>query len=342
LRRPEILNRARRQGNRGHGGRQYTTLHKKLAGFANAAALANKAGRRENTGIKKPDGAFNMQITLKGKTALVSGGGAGIGRAIVSAYDELGAELVIAEIDASKCEALRAAYPQALVVQTDVRVTAEVEALAKQVEARFGKLDVLVNVVGSHLWTFKELTAMSEEEWDAMHAINLRHMFLMSRAAIPLMKKAGSGSIINFSSVEGFRGCPYNVAYTTFKHAVRGFTEALSMELSNYKIRVNQIAPETTDSEQVPVKQMYKAEYQGEPIGRTIPLGRLGRPEDHAGAAVYLATELSAWVTGTSMLVDGGTLPQGPFHRLPNGQWSNAPLVTGSLAFELEENSSKA
>ncbi len=282
-----------------------------------------------------------MEITLKGKTALVCGGGAGIGRAIVTAYAELGAELVIAEIDAGKCEALRAAYPKALVVQTDVRSAGDVESLFQQIERQAGKLDVLCNVVGSHLWTFKELTAMSEEEWDAMHAINLRHMFLVARKAIPLMKQAGGGSIINFSSVEAFRGCPYNVAYTTFKHAVRGFTEALAMELSNYNIRVNQIAPETTDSEQVPVAQMYKPQYQGEPIGRTIPLGRLGRPEDHAGAAVYLATDMSAWVTGTSMLVDGGTLPQGPFHRLPNGSWSNAPLVTGSLAFEIEENAAR-
>jgi NAD(P)-dependent dehydrogenase (short-subunit alcohol dehydrogenase family) len=283
-----------------------------------------------------------MEITLKGKTALVCGGGAGIGRAIVTAYAALGAELAIAEMDAGKCEALRAAYPEALVVQTDVRITADVESLFQQIAQRAGRLDVLCNVVGSHLWTFKELTEMSEAEWDAMHAINLRHMFLVARSAIPLMKQAGGGSIINFSSVEGFRGCPYNVAYTTFKHAVRGFTEALAMELSNYNIRVNQIAPETTDSEQVPVQQMYKPEYQGEPIGRTIPLRRLGRPEDHAGAAVYLATDMSAWVTGTSMLVDGGTLPQGPFHRLPNGSWSNAPLVTGSLAFEIEENAARA
>jgi NAD(P)-dependent dehydrogenase (short-subunit alcohol dehydrogenase family) len=283
-----------------------------------------------------------MEITLKGKTALVCGGGAGIGRAIVTAYAGLGAELVIAEIDAGKCEALRAAYPKALVVQTDVRSAGDVESLFQQIERQAGKLDVLCNVVGSHLWTFKELTAMSEEEWDAMHAINLRHMFLVARKAIPLMKQGGGGSIINFSSVEAFRGCPYNVAYTTFKHAVRGFTEALAMELSNYNIRVNQIAPETTDSEQVPVAQMYKPEYQGEPIGRTIPLRRLGRPEDHAGAAVYLATDMSAWVTGTSMLVDGGTLPQGPFHRLPNGSWTNAPLVTGSLAFEIEESSARA
>lgn len=273
-----------------------------------------------------------MKITLEGKVALVSGGGVGIGRAIVTAYAELGAELAIAEIDEAKCADLRAAFPQALVVRCDVRAADEVAALARQVEERFGRLDVLVNNVGHHLGVFKQLDAMTDEEWDAQHAINLRHMFLMCRAMIPLMKKSGpGGSIINFSSVEGFRGCPYNVAYTAFKHAVRGFTEALAMQLSNFGIRVNQIAPETTDSEQVPLAYVYKPEHQ-EAVGRTIPLGRMGRPQDHAGAAVYLATDMSAWVTGTSMLVDGGTLPQGPFHRTPSGQWTNSPLVTGNMA----------
>jgi NAD(P)-dependent dehydrogenase (short-subunit alcohol dehydrogenase family) len=277
-----------------------------------------------------------MKITLEGKVTLISGGGAGIGRAIVTAFSELGAQLVVAEIDPAKCEALRKSYPEALVVQCDVRKPAEVAALAAQVEQRFGKLNVLVNNVGHHLGVFKELTELTDQDWEDQHAINLRHMFVMSRAFIPLMKKAGpGGSIINFSSVEGFRGCPYNVGYTTFKHAVRGFTESLAMELSNYGIRVNNIAPETTDTEQVPIAQVYKPEYQ-DVVGRTIPLGRLGRPEDHAGAAVYLATELSAWVTGSSLLVDGGTLPQGPFHRLPSGMWSIAPLDTPNSAHDRE------
>jgi 3-oxoacyl-[acyl-carrier protein] reductase len=276
-----------------------------------------------------------MNITLKGKIALVTGGGAGIGRAIVDAYVELGAEIVVAEVDAAKCEQLRADFPNGLIKQCDVRNVAEVEALAGQVTERFGKLDVLVNNVGHHLWVFKEISELSDEEWDAQYAINLRHMFLVSRAMLPLMKKAGRGaSIINLASVEAFRGCPYNVGYTTFKHAVVGFTQSLSMELSNYGIRVNLIAPETTDTEQVPVARVFKPEHQ-EAVGRTIPLGRLGRPQDHAGAAVYLATELSAWVTGSSLLVDGGTLPQGPFHRAPNGKWSNAPLVTGVLSVDL-------
>lgn len=279
--------------------------------------------------------SWKNAISLSGKVALITGGGAGIGRAIVSAYSELGADIAIAEIDAEKCERLRSEYPNALVNHCDVRIACDVESLAKDIDRKFGKLNILVNNVGHHLGVFKELEDFTEEDWDTQHAINLRHMFLVSRAMIPLMKKSGpGGSIINFSSVEGFRGCPYNVAYTTFKHAVRGFTESLSMELSNYGIRVNNIAPETSDTEQVPLAHVYKPEYR-ESVNKTIPLGRMGRPEDHAGAAVYLASELSTWVTGTSMLVDGGTLPQGPFHRVPSGRWSNSPLVTDNIAYDV-------
>jgi len=276
-----------------------------------------------------------MQITLEGKVALVSGGGAGIGRAIVDAYHALGASLTVAEIDPLKCEMLEAEFPHALIVQCDVREASQVQALAKKVEARFERLDVLVNNVGHHLGDFQQLDTMSDEAWDAQYHINLRHMFLMCRAMIPLMKRCeGGASIINLSSVEGFRGCPYNVGYTTFKHAVRGFTEALAIQLGSFGIRVNLIAPETTDSEQVPLAQVYRPEFQQE-VGRTIPLGRMGRPQDHAGAAVYLATELSSWVTGSSLLVDGGTLPQGPFHRVPSGAWTNSPVVVGNMAQDM-------
>jgi 3-oxoacyl-[acyl-carrier protein] reductase len=273
-----------------------------------------------------------LEITLIGKTALVTGGGAGIGRAIVSAYADLGAQLAIAEVSPEKCATLSAAYPDALVVECDVCVPSEVASLRDKIAARFGGLDVLVNNVGHHLGVFKPLIELSEEDWDAQHAINLRHMFLVTKAMIPLIRKTGTGgSIINLSSIEGFRGCPYNVAYTTFKHAVTGFTRSLAIELSADQIRVNLIAPETTDSEQVPLEYMMKPQYK-ERAGQTLALGRFGRPEDHAGAAVYLATELSSWVTGTTMLVDGGSLAQGIFQRLPDGSWTVVPLVTEGMA----------
>jgi NAD(P)-dependent dehydrogenase (short-subunit alcohol dehydrogenase family) len=223
-------------------------------------------------------------ISLHNKVALVTGGGAGIGRAIVDAYAALGAKLIVAEIDAAKVEQLRGdlakAGVDALVSQTDVCNTAQVAALMSEVDQRFGRLDVLVNNVGHHLNIVKTLEAMSEEEWDRLYHINLRHLFVVTKAAIPLIRKGGrGGSIINLSSIEAFRANPYNVIYTSCKHAVTGFTRTMALELAPDNIRVNAIAPETTDSEQVPLQYILKPEARGDILGqpswrtRTLPSG---------------------------------------------------------------------
>jgi NAD(P)-dependent dehydrogenase (short-subunit alcohol dehydrogenase family) len=272
-----------------------------------------------------------MDIRLDGKVALVTGGGVGIGRAIVEAFAELGAKVAIAEIDAAKVEALRAdskigADP--LVLQADVRKTADVAGVMSEIDRKYGRLDILVNNVGHHLSCFKSLDEMEEAEWDAQYQINLRQLFVVTKAAIPLIRRGGrGGSIINVSSNEGFRGYPANVVYGAFKHGVTGLTKGLAVDLSSDGIRVNLIAPETTDTEGVPLNELIIPEYR-EAANRCVPLRRWGRPMDHAGAAVYLAVDdLSSWVTGTSMLVDGGTIAAGAFYRLPNGRWTNAPLV---------------
>ena len=272
-----------------------------------------------------------MNIRLDGKVALVTGGGAGIGHAIAEAFAELGAKVVIAEIDAAKVEALRAdpkIGADSLVVEADVLKTADVARTILEIDRKYGRLDILVNNVGHHLSCFKSLDVMEEAEWDALYAINLRQIFVVTKAAIPLIRRGGrGGSIINMSSNEGFRGYPINVVYSAFKHAITGLTKGLAIDLSGDGIRVNLIAPETTDSESVPLKDLIVPEYQ-EAAKRCIPLRRYGRPMDHAGAAVYLAVDdLSSWVTGTSMMVDGGSTAAGGFYPLPNGRWTNAPVV---------------
>ena len=276
-----------------------------------------------------------MEITLKGKVALVTGGGAGIGKAIVEAFGGLGAKIAVAEIDAGKVEATRAALKaagvDALVIQADVQKTEDVKRVIAEVDAKFGRLDVLVNNVGHHLYSFKPLDVMEEADMDALYNINLRQLFIVTKHAIPLMKrgKAG-GSIINVSSIEGFRGSTYNIAYTAFKHGVTGFTRGLALELSDAQIRVNTIAPETTETEQVAMAAFMKPQYRDQPeiAARSIPLGRFGHPSDHAGAAIYLATDLSGWVTGTTIHVDGGGLAAGGMQRLPDGGWTVTPIVT--------------
>lgn len=161
-----------------------------------------------------------MEISLNGKTALIAGAGSGIGRAIALAFAELKANVVIADIDAAKGHAtgqlVTAAGGEHLVTQTDVRDPLQVRALMHAADQRFGGLEVLVNNVGHHLGIIKKLEATSDDEIDALYHANLRHMFVVTRAALPLLRRSGRGaSIINVSSIEGFRGCPTHVAYTT-------------------------------------------------------------------------------------------------------------------------------
>jgi NAD(P)-dependent dehydrogenase (short-subunit alcohol dehydrogenase family) len=271
-------------------------------------------------------------IDFHGKTVLVSGGGAGIGRAVAEMFGELGAQVVVAEIDAARADTVRMALAasgvDALVSVTDVRDVAEVEVLMATAQQRFGKLDVLVNNVGDFLGIAKPFHLTSEADWDSLYATNLRHMFIVTRAALPLLRLAqGGASIINISTIEAFRGIPMCSIYSAFKAGVTGFTKSLALELGPERIRVNAIAPETTETEQVKPSQFIKPQHRDH-IDRWIPLGRFGEARDAAGAAVFLASELSSWITGTTIHLDGGALAAGGFYRTPEGHWTNVPVVT--------------
>jgi NAD(P)-dependent dehydrogenase (short-subunit alcohol dehydrogenase family) len=272
-------------------------------------------------------------LTLAGRTALVTGGGAGIGRGIAEAFAALGARVVIAEIDPARAQAAREALrgsKDSWVSLTDVRSASAVAALMGEISGRCGRLDVLVNNVGDFLNVIKPFERTTEEEWDALYAVNLRHLFLVTRAAIPLLRGAGGGaSIINLSTIEAFRGIPMAAVYSAFKSAITGFTKSLALELGPHGIRVNAIAPETTETEQVKPSLFIPPQYQAH-IRRWIPLGRFGTPADAAGCAVFLASELSAWVTGTTINLDGGALAAGGWYRTPDERWTNVPVVTDS------------
>ncbi len=270
-------------------------------------------------------------ISLEGKIALVTGGGGGIGRGIAESLGSYGAKVVVAELKGDRADAVGAALKSAqadhMVVRTDVRQEAQVNDLMKQIEQRYGQLDILVNNVGTasppKLFEFT-----TNEDWDFDYQINLRHMFLVTRAAIPLIRKTGKGgSIINLSSIEAFRGIPLMTVYGAFKAAVIGFTMSLALELGHEGIRVNAIAPETTESEAIQPSKWIKPEDRGA-ISSTIPLARFGTPADAAGCVIFLASELSAWVTGTTIHLDGGALAAAGWHRMNNGVWTNAPVIS--------------
>lgn len=270
-------------------------------------------------------------INLEGKTALVTGGGAGMGRAIAEAFGAYGVKVAVAEINPERAAAVKAALDAAkvdnLVEVVDVRDKAQVAALAGTIEARYGGLDVLINNVGDFLGVSGPFVRSTEEQWDKLYQINLKQMFLVTHAILPLMRKSGNGgSIVNVSSIEGFRGIPNNVVYGAFKSAISGFTQSLAVELGPEGIRVNTIAPETTDTEQVQVTNWTNPKYMDH-TERWIPLGRFGVPKDAAGCAVFLASELSAWVTGTTIHMDGGALAAAGWYRTPAGQWTNMPVI---------------
>jgi len=266
-------------------------------------------------------------LDFTGKTVLVTGGGAGIGRAIAGAFAEQGARLVIAENDPGRAAEARAAFGAVAEVH-DVDVT-DRAAVAAMAAALAGPVDVLVNNVG-HFLAAKPFEMLEEDEIDAILTVNLRSVITVTRAFLPHLRAAAPGaSIINLTSIEGFRGIPNCSIYAAAKAGIAGLTKSLALELGPAGIRINDIAPETTETPQVPVTFMIAAEHRPH-IERWIPLGRFGAPSDCAGAALYLASPLAAWVTGTTIHVDGGALAAAGWTRDPKGNWTIVPVVTGN------------
>ena len=246
-------------------------------------------------------------LDYSGKTVLVTGGGRGIGRACAEAFAAAGATVAIAEVSEELRADFAAAFPDAFALRCDVTKSAEVAALAATLKERFGRLDVLVNNVGDFLHA-KPFETMSDEEIDGIVEINFGQVMRVTRAMLPLLRAAAPGSsIVSVTSIEAFRGIPNCAVYGACKAAVTALSKCLALELAPDGIRINDIAPETTDTPQVALDYMIPPENRTH-MDKWIPLGRFGKPEDIAGAALYLASPLASWVTGTTIHVDGGAL----------------------------------
>ena len=249
---------------------------------------------------------------VAGKIALVTGAAAGIGRAIALRLGEEGASLVIADIDAEGLaetkRRLEIAGRPVLSVTADVTEEAPVKALFASALAEFGKLDILVNDVGGgssgHIWEAKL------EDWDHVIRLNLRSAFLCTREAAAHMRERRSGRIVNLSS--GAReGTPWtayyigNSAYSAAKAAIHGFTRGVALELAEYGVNVNAVAPGPIETERTApgFRKIEHLEYG--PI-RATPLRRIGTTADIASAVLYLASDEADYITGTTLAVAGG------------------------------------
>lgn len=270
---------------------------------------------------------------LADRVAVVTGGAGGIGAATARLFAEHGADVVIADIDTDLADATAAAITEsggsALAVATDVRDPDQVARLARTVLDRFDRVDVLVNNVGHWLRHPGNFVETDPQLWDDLYRINLHHVFLLTHAFLPTMVERHAGAIVNVSSVEGLRGYPEDPVYAAFKAAVIAFTRSLAVQVGNDGVRVNAIAPDVTESRQVPYSRWLTAEEQTQ-WPQWVPIGRMGLPEDQARAILFLASDLSAFVTGHTIPTDGGTGAAGGWFRStrrPDRQWTNRPIA---------------
>ena len=266
-------------------------------------------------------------MEVRGSSALVTGAGRGIGRAVALALGGAGASVTLVARTASEIESaageIRAAGGRAEAVVVDVTDPDAVVALA----ATSGPLDVLVNNVGHYLFPGRDFVDSTPEQWDALYRVNLEHVLRLTHAVLPGMIERGrGGSIINLSTVEAFRAKPQSAVYAAFKGAITQLTKSVAMEVGIHGIRVNAIAPDLTASLQIPYERWVTPEQQ-DLIPTWVPVGRFGTADDQAGVALFLASDLSAFVTGTTIHADGGSYAAGGWYRTQRGGWTNRPLA---------------
>jgi len=250
-------------------------------------------------------------MRVKGKVAMVTGGGSGIGEAISVRLAEEGATVVVTDINEESAKRVAAEIGgESIAMHQDVTSEQRWSEVVAEVLARFGSLDVLVNNAGIGLVGTAEDTTL--EDWRTTQSVNMEAVFLGTREAIKAMKSSGGGSIINISSIEGIIGEPKVAAYNASKGGVRIFTKSAALHCAGegYNIRVNSVHPGFIGTAMVSDAVASMSAEDGaafeQRILESIPLGRMGEPRDIANGVLYLASDESSYVTGSELVIDGG------------------------------------
>jgi 3-oxoacyl-[acyl-carrier protein] reductase/2-hydroxycyclohexanecarboxyl-CoA dehydrogenase len=243
---------------------------------------------------------------LNGKVAVVTGSGRGIGAAIAVAFAEAGAKIVVTSRHKDECDAIVArikkAGGEATCIPCDVSKESDIKTLIEKTIENYKRLDILVNNAG--VFETNSVENIKNSEWKHVQSIDLDGTFLCIKYAVPYMKKVGGGRIINISSVAGLEGFASSAAYCAAKFGIRGLTKAAASDLAKYNITVNAICPGLIET------KMTEA-FTTDPnvlnsFVQKIPANRVGKPEDIAAAALFLAGDEASYVIGTELVVDGG------------------------------------
>jgi NAD(P)-dependent dehydrogenase (short-subunit alcohol dehydrogenase family) len=260
-------------------------------------------------------------VLLTDRVAVVTGGGAGIGRGIAAGLAAFGAKVAIWERNPESCASAAEAIG-GLGITSDVRESAQIDAALAQTVDQLGPVTILVNNAGAVFHS--PILDTSENGLDALYRANLRHVLLCTqRVARAIVARGESGSIISVTSIEGVRAAPGYASYAAAKAGVINFTKTAALELAPHNIRVNALAPDITMTEGMMQIAPPGAE---ERFGYTVPMGRAGHVDEMARAAVFLASDMASYITGQTIHVDGGTAAAGGWYHHPEtGDYSLGP-----------------
>jgi 2-hydroxycyclohexanecarboxyl-CoA dehydrogenase len=262
--------------------------------------------------------------------AVVTGGGAGIGAAVCRRLARAGWHVIVNDISAPSGERtlaqLREDGGQGTLVIGPAQELAVAEAIRTLIFGEHGgRIDLLVNNVGDFRPAARTFVRSTAEQWQRLYEVNLLHVFQLTHVLLPAMIARRAGSIVNVSTVEAFRAIPGHAVYSAFKAGVTGFTRSLAVEVGQYGIRVNAIAPDLMDTDQTPRAAMLRGRPESS-IRTWVPLGRFGDPDDCAKVVEFLASPAAGFVTGHTITVDGGTLAAGGWYGRSDGKgFTNLP-----------------